>query len=381
MPRAGSRPVRALLAGLVAALAQVRAAAPMDTTPVAPPLDDPFHVRGQLPLSLPFLDITPRSAFLLRGGEWRLDFGLAYENTMAMSEDMVDRYDDPTRRPPDGLVTQPILEQVAAGARSGSAYYIDGETLRASLEAAVGIGRRIEVGLTVPLMWHTSGFLDAPIEWWHDFWGFPDGGRPLFARDQYVVGYADGGRSLFLGGAPGGVGLGDVVLSGRFALLPDIEGRNALSAVTEVKLPTGESRRFDGSGGTDVGVGLVGSFRRGRSAAHFGGQYSLLGASDATNGLTSDHRVAFFAAYAFRVGAGSAIVGQGLVSRGPFPSRDGGDLGDPAVEIALGMRHAVGQRNAFEWALLENLTGRLNTPDVGAFLGWSWRGPASGKSP
>ncbi len=338
----------------------------------APRLDDPFPLRGQYPLTLPFLDLTPHSAFLLADGETSLSVGLAYESTMTMSTDL-DQFYRSGKGPADGRVTQAILTQVAADSPSGHAYYVDGETLRTTIAGAVGVGTRCELGLTLPLVWHTSGFMDGPIERWHAFWGFPDGGRPEFARDQYVVGYDDRGRAVFLGDAPGGVRAGDLVLSARVALLRSQSGAAALAASADIKAPTGDPDRFDGSGSWDEGVGLLAGWRLGRSSLHFGAQASWLGAWKLDDSPTIGHRFALFGGYAFACTPRLTFVGQMLSGHGPFPSRDGGDLGDPTIEVALGLRHAGAPNNAFEWALLENLTSRLNTTDVGLYLGWSRR--------
>ncbi|HEV8119684.1 MAG TPA: hypothetical protein VGQ67_01675, partial [Candidatus Polarisedimenticolia bacterium] len=73
----------------------------------------------------------------------------------------------------------------------------------------------------------------------------------------------------------------------------------------------------------------------------------------------------------------SRVLLQMLAGMGPFPRRSGGGLGDPGVEIALGMTHRVTSTQTFEWALLENLLpDYFNTPDVGAWLGWRFA-PAS----
>jgi len=335
-------------------------------------LDDPFALRGQYPLALPFLDLTPRSAFLLPDGGTRWSVALAYLSTMTMSADLETLYRSGAR-PPDGRVTEPILTQVAAASRSGHAYYVDGETLRTTLEGALGVGTRCEIGLTLPLVWHTPGFMDGPIERWHSFWGFPDGGRPAFDRDQYVVGYDDRGRTVFLGGAPDGIRPGDMVLSARLALLGGADGSAALAVTADIKAPTGDPDRFDGSGSWDEGIGLLAGWRLGRSSLNFGAQYSRLGPWRIDDAPTIGHRFALFGEYAYGFSPQNAFVGQILSGHGPFPSRDGGDLGDPTIEIALGARHAASSKDSFEWAMLENLTSRLNTPDFGAYLGWSRR--------
>ena len=140
-----------------------------------------------------------------------------------------------------------------------------------------------------------------------------------------------------------------------------------------MKAPTGDPDRFDGSGSWDEGIGLLAGWRLGRSSLHFGAQASWLGSWTIEDAPTIGHRFALFGGYAFGFSPRLAFVGQILSGHGPFPGRNGGDLGDPTIEIAAGLRHAGSGENQFDWALLENLTSRLNTPDFGFYLGWARR--------
>lgn len=348
-----------------------------DGAEAAAPLDDPFPVRNQLPLGLPFLEEPPRSAFLLPSGIGEVSLGLAYETTLNASDSMIDLYRKDDFQTYDGLVTREILEGVAAGSRSGNAYYLDGETLRAALSGHFGLSDRLEVGLEIPLLMHTRGFLDSPIDSYHEWFGFPDGGRTAFARDQYVVGYSDAGRTVFLDDSPPGLRLGDLVVSSRAGLLRGGTGRSALAASLAAKLPTGSIERFDGSGHADVALGLQASWRFERATLHAGGGYSWLGTWSLEPGFEMGDRGSFFLAWAWRATPRSGIVVQVLGGAGPFPRRDDGSLGRPALEIAAGMRHGGPSPWTIEWALLENLTRDLNVPDFGLFFGvgrrFAWR--------
>jgi hypothetical protein len=342
-----------------------------------PRLDEPFPVRNQLPLGLPFLEEPPRSAFLLASGIGEVRLTLAYETTLNASDSLVDLYREDDFETYDGLVTQEILEGVAAGSASDTAYYLDGETLRAVLEGRLGVHDRLEIGLEVPLLLHTGGFLDSPIDSYHAWFGFPDGGRNAFARDQYVVGYTDAGRTVFLEDSPPGVRLGDLVVSGRAGLLRGRTGRSALAASFAAKLPTGSIERFDGSGHADFALGLQASWRLDRATVHAGGGYSRLGTWSLEPGFEMGDRGSLFLTWAYRATPRSGIVVQLLGGAGPFPRHDDGSLGRPALEIAAGMRHAGGSAWTVDWALLENLTRDLNVPDFGLFFGvtrrFAWR--------
>lgn len=354
---------------MLLALAAAASTRPTVAASPASSLDDPFPVRNQLPLALPFLEPAPRSGFLVGARVVAWSFSLAYESTLVASDPMIDLYRRDDFATYGGRVTQPVLEGVAAGSPSGSAYYVDGETLRAVLDAQMGLSERFEIGLEVPLLLHTRGFMDSPIDTFHSWLDLPDGGRTVFARNQYVVGYSDDGRTVFLDESPTGLRLGDVVLSGRAALARGAGGRSALAASLLVKLPTGSVERVDGSGHADVAAGLQASWRIGRSALHAGGAYSHLGDWSLDPGLELGERLSLHLAWAYNTSGASAILVQVLGGTGPFPSREDGSLGEPAAELVVGMRHAGPPGWAFEWAVLENLTRDLNVPDVGVFLG------------
>ena len=363
------------LAALPCVAASGEVATSGDVAPAARPSphDDPLPVRNQLPLTLPFLGQTPRSAFLLASGETDFRLGLAYESTHAASDTMVDIYRADDFATYDGLVTQPVLESAATMSPVDHAYYVDGETLRASLEARVGVGRRFEIGLELPVLLHTSGFLDGLIDSYHDRFHFPDGGRAPFAENQYVVGYTDGSRVLFLEDSPGGMRIGDLTLMGRFALRRASSGRQTVTGSLTVKLPTGDPERLDGSGHADYGAGLESSWRWTRTSLHAGYQYTRVGGLSLSPGLDLRDGQGVFVTYGLSVGERSEILVQILGTLGPFPERADGGLGKATIEISAGMRHESASRFGLEWAVLENLTQDLNVPDVGLYLGLTCR--------
>ncbi|MFQ5876597.1 MAG: DUF3187 family protein [Acidobacteriota bacterium] len=278
-------------------------------------------------------------------------------------------------------MTQPILETIAAGVRSRTAFYIDGETMRAVLDAGVGVGSRFEIGLEIPFLLHSGGGVDSFIESYHDRFGFPDGGRPAFVSDRFAVGYVGDGESVFIDRAPGGFHLGDVVLSGRAGLVRGDRRRPAVAASASVKLPTGDPGDMFGSGSTDYGVSILVTQPLGRTTLHGGYAFTAVGEWETAPELPLSDSRSLFLAYAFAATPRTTLIGQWLRSSGPFQFRSGNDLGRVANEVAVGFRHLNRHDLALEWAFIENLNGDFNTPDVGIFVGLSLRpgaGPPSG---
>jgi Protein of unknown function (DUF3187) len=88
-----------------------------------------------------------------------------------------------------------------------------------------------------------------------------------------------------------------------------------------------------------------------------------------------------YAAYAFAATPDTSLIAQILRSAGPFPYRSGNDLGRVSMGISAGFRHRLPRGFAFEWSFIENLEPLYNTPDVGAFIGLSFRTDADQPGP
>jgi Protein of unknown function (DUF3187) len=338
--------------------------------------DDPFPLRNQLPFNLLFLDQTPRGAALQPPGTMRVETHLAYENTLAATDDLVSLFRADDFATFDGRVTEPILQAVAAASPSGSAFFLDGETARLVVQGWFGLARRLEAGVEIPFLLQSGGLFDSVIDGYHDHLGLPDGGRPGFARDRFVAGYVDDGESVFIDGTPGGISPGDITLSLRAALLRGRRRLPDLTGAVSLKLPTGDPRRLAGSGSADYGASISVSRRLGRHTLHGGYARSVPGGWDLAPGVPLEDLRSEFGAYAFAATPRTTLIAQILRSSGAFPPRAGSDLGRVALEIALGARHGRRGGRTFQWAIVENLDRERNTPDIGLFLGADlWAGP------
>ena len=318
-----------------------------------------------MPTGLPFLELSPASAFLLPRGAFRFSAGAAYENTHAVTDDLVRTYNDGVRH----LLTASDLVTIAAGSKEQTAYLVDGETLRLALSGAFGLGARLEAGFELPLYLHAGGFLDNTIESYHEHLGFGDGGRSAFEQDRFIVAYADPDGAIYMEGASGGVRPGDLALTLRGSLYEGPGGGSALAATLGVEVPTGDADRLEGNGAFDAAFGLEASWRFARSSVHAGGRYGWSDGWDTAPWIRLGGRISGFAAWERRIGGDWGFLSQVVFGRGPLPHRLEADLGDRTLELALGFRVRAGS-GEIEMALLENLLPAKNSPDVGAYLGW-----------
>jgi len=366
-------------------MARVRLLALLLTVPwsvFASSPDDPLPIRSQLPFKLMFLEPAPAAAGIEGDSEARVSLHATYENTLVASDALVNEFERNGMAVYNGRVTLPILTSIAAGQPSGTAYVLDGETLRTVLDARVGVSRRVEVGIEVPFLSHGRGFMDGPIDSFHDHFHLPDGGRTGFAHDQFRAGYVGDGQLVYFDEPPAGIRLGDIVVSATGLLVPPGVRGSAVTASFSAKLPTGSWRALAGSGSMDYGVALRLSRKWRRSALHLGAALNRLGDWKLAPGLPLHSTRDLFVAYAFAARPRFHLVGQAIRTSGPFPFRFGNDLGRVSMEVSAGFRYHLPRGFDVEWALIENLEPYYNTPDIGSFLGLRYRtapeGPLGG---
>lgn len=130
-------------------------------------------------------------------------------------------------------------------------FIVDGELLHATLIFRQGFGNDMEWALEVPILRHSGGFLDGPIDRFHDIFGFDRGRRARTEDDRLLYLYQRNGRTLFRMD-DNAAGLGDI----RLVLtkeLSNVDGRGS-SISGLIKAPTGDPDKLTGSGGADAAL-------------------------------------------------------------------------------------------------------------------------------
>lgn len=125
------------------------------------------------------------------------------------------------------------------GACPGECILLDGETARLSLAYRYGLGSGWDLGVNVPVLSRSGGFMDSWIQQWHGWFGLPNGGREFAARGQYRYRYQRGGATL-LDVTDTGNCIGDVDLTVGRALGWDASLRGM------AKVPSGDGKALCG---------------------------------------------------------------------------------------------------------------------------------------
>jgi len=242
----------------------------------------------------------------------------------------------------------------------------DGETHRTTLSIRHGIAANLELGLDLPYVSHSGGFLDGFIIDWHDAFGLPQGGRDSASHDVLEYRYSRDGVDL-ISLTQDTAGTGDVRLSGALQLSGYQHADRALALRASVKLPTGDSGRLLGSGAADAALWLSTETQH-RERRHPWGWFGGAGLLWLGNGdiLPEQQRnLVYFG----NVGIGwspwprLALKVQ-IDAHSPF-YRDSQleQLNDYALQMAMGGAVALSDRTSLELAVLEDLSVNAS-PDV-----------------
>lgn len=252
------------------------------------------------------------------------------------------------------------------GASQGDeALTLDGETHRTTLALRRGVARGYEVGVELPYVEQTGGFLDHTIDVWHDTFGLPNRDRNLVPHDRLLYRYTHGGQTP-IDVQTASDGIGDVRLTGARQV-----GRAGALRMS-IKLRTGTNENLRGSGATDVALWLSSACTTCASLGWYGGGGVLwLGRGDV---LPDQQRrwVGFGGIGASWPASSTVALKAQIDAHTAFYRSELAPLSSPAAQLQLGGTWSVSRNNAIDFAVSEDIV--VNTsPDVVFNLAWRAR--------
>lgn len=214
----------------------------------------PLPVRNQHPAQLTVLHLNPSSAAVLGRGDTSVRATSAYTSLWL------------------------------GGSNGLSTFSMDGELWRNSLQVATGLGGGLEVGLELPVLHTTGGFLDDFLIDYHDFFGFPDQGRSNAPENRFRVFGEQNGNVVYELREQSLLWC-DVPITATWCVLPP--GRSAggsglpgLALRGGIELPTGDEEAGAGNGEIDWAVGAAASWPFGFGTVHADVQHTWAGTPD-----------------------------------------------------------------------------------------------------
>jgi hypothetical protein len=127
--------------------------------------------------------------------------------------------------------------------------FIDGETHRVNMVFDRGLDDNWSLRLLLPWIEHEAGFMDRPIDEYHQLFGLQEGERPTQPRDRLLFSFERSSNQLLYIDSPRS-GVGDLQLIVNRQLYRSMQAAYSFSGA--VKAPTGDSRELTGSDAADV---------------------------------------------------------------------------------------------------------------------------------
>ncbi|MFQ5633842.1 MAG: DUF3187 family protein [Gammaproteobacteria bacterium] len=256
------------------------------------------------------------------------------------------------------------------------AVFADGETHTLTARLQFAPSQRLRVGLQLPWMRHTGGFMDNAIDAWHDLFGLKEGIRPGIRSNQLNYVLQRRGADVFrLDRATSGLGDAHLGLTGelgsfeRYATPDTISGyllRSPWRVSLNVKLPTGDIDRLTGSGDTDFagGVGWRSPDDPGTPLRWWLDVGVVLPGGIDIDGLDTESRVYYYdAALAWRLLRRLDAVVQ-FAGHSALYSGDAASLGESALQVAIGGLWHLSPRFGLRIGFVEDLRAE-SAPDFG----------------
>lgn len=352
-----------LQAWLRGALWTLLALAPLPLAAQAPSTDPlaygPARFVNRFLPAMGYLALEPDSAILLPTGEWQFELAFSAANTFAQSDKVQDELRMRTERRP---ITLEEFRAFPVAEGDDGAYHIDEETHYAAFRARRTFGDRFQATITLPWVSFGGGRLDGEIESFHNRTGYDQDGRLGVPKDEVHVYLRSGDNEIFYDHTSG-FELGDVSLSVIGRVGP-AHPHNSWAIEGKVKLPTGRTNAFAGTGSPDFGLRLLHSRRyhwvrldAGVGVLSLGRQHLLR--------LPSQQIRSAFASCEVRLGARTSTFFQAEASTTPFEAIHLDDMARLAMGWMVGTKHVLFDKSVLVVAISENIASYDNSPDVG----------------
>jgi len=131
--------------------------------------------------------------------------------------------------------------------------HLDIELTELDIRYKKDIPELFEIGVDVPLLRATAGFMDRPLAGYHRTFGFGDYGRSSRPNNDFLYDIKKDGAPV-IEGDNDRAGFGDVRLTLKKKIM---EPDPVISVLAELELPTGNARVGYGNGSVDSGLAVL----------------------------------------------------------------------------------------------------------------------------
>lgn len=269
-----------------------------------------------------------------------------------------------------------VSSHAMSDSSNGFTVLADGETHSITARMQIEAWQRLRVGVQLPWIKHSGGFLDSTIDTWHDIFGLSEGLRAITEKDQLNYVLRDQGADVFrLNESVSGIGdlrlgiTGDLGSFARYAKPNTVSGyflRIPWRLALNVKFPTGDIEKLTGSGDTDIaaGVGWRSPDSPGAKLRWWLDVGAVLPGDVDIAGLETESLVYYAdAAMTWRIARSFDAILQ-VASHSPLYAGNTSLLGDWAAQLAIGGLWHLSPRFGLRFGIFEDILVE-STPDFG----------------
>ncbi len=208
-----------------------------------------------------------------------------------------------------------------------------------------------EIGIDLPVLRATAGFMDRPLAWYHRAFGFPDYGRNTRPRNDFLYDIKKNGAPL-IEGDNDRVGFGDVRVTVKRKVIAG--ARFAAGILADVELPTGNARVGYGNGSPDAGAALLLSYDLSDDARLYADLGVVFpGELKAFQTIKLDRFYYGGAGVEYLLRPDLSLLAQIMVQTSPYPKSDISEIDTPGILLVLGGRYYANY-GSFELSLTED---------------------------
>ena len=262
------------------------------------------------------------------------------------------------------LITQfDLANNSALNIKNNEATLLDGTTYIATLGLRYGLNETLQVGIDLPWVWHSEGFLDGFISDFHDFFNMNNGDRDKLEDDQldYLY-YKDGEERLRLQDETDGLGDLRLQLAWQFK---ETE-KSSFTLQSQLKVPTGDADKLTGSEAWDIALALSTQrdllYGDDQGAIWGGIGFTWLGSGEFIKEDVEDFAVSGWLGTGWRPIDWLALKLQ-IDGHTALYDSELAELGDPTAILTMGGTLGLNERTSLDISIGEDLTV-YTSPDV-----------------
>jgi hypothetical protein len=244
---------------------------------------------------------------------------------------------------------------------------LDLEVTELDLRFKKKTGGSTELGLDIPVIRPTEGFLDRPLAWFHDVLGTGDYGRSDRPHDAFLYQLDHLGQPV-IKPVSDRCGIGDL----RATVKQQLRAASpVMSIMADIEFPTGDAKTGYGNGSYDFGVALLMDIDLGeryRGSVNLG----FLSPGDLKGYQTIPLRNVVFTGFGVEAAWWERfhVVAQVMVQSSPYPETGIRQVDWPGILLIVGGRY-VFDRSAMEFSLTED-PNTSGAPDFTLNVTYAW---------